>query len=421
MMNLTVPADLEIAELKAELREIKSKQRIGDTKSKTPQNSRVEKGTSKDKTEGEDHKEPEQAKAPNGAAEVTKLIQEMGSRAVAADFSYASRFQRLQQLNLEQQSLLKKMLEETAGILNKKPKKLKKEDPEQYTVETILNLGHETDPGVQEAQLISILRQMQRAAGDATANYWDSLKNRKHPKANANVNYFVTSSNKDGAVTSNVNSDTKSHGVYGKNVNSDTKSNAIDTSMNTIVVNPDTKSHRLNPSKTVNSNTKSPGLNQNTINGLKHQSTLNSDTKSPELHQRNISVVVEQMLGSMSKNIPNTDSDGNLDSDSEGIVEVTKQDMGLIKTLDDSGKKETGVKQNSAVTVEKQNAKLTKDTTKNNNKNGIEDIYADLGFTAPALERSVTAKVAEPPKWSRSLVTSKLAAKKNSKNSKQWD
>jgi len=92
------------------------------------------------------------------------------------------------------------MLVNTAKVMNNADKKLKKPDKEQYTVETILNLGHETDPGIQEAQLVSILRNMQRQAGEAMAGYWHRLQNR-HPFAQPNANTWFakeqTNDNRD--------------------------------------------------------------------------------------------------------------------------------------------------------------------------------------------------------------------------------
>ena len=287
MLNLSIPASLEIAELKAEIQELKHNGKVIQ-ESSLDQNAIV-----KDKTKG--HKEPKQADAPNGAAEVTKLIQQMGNRAVQADASYAPRYQRLQQLNLEQQSLLKNMLENAVKIINGKPKLLKKPDPEQYTVETILNTGHESDPGVQEAQLVSLLHNMQRAASEATANYWNSLKNRKHPQPNANVNYFIQ------------------------------------------------------PQKT--------------------DTTENSDTKTRlEADNRAKQPVTIESLDT-------AEDDGS--ADLKQSVEVMKDDTDLIQTLSDSVDKKLS---------EMGNAKQ-KETKK---QTPIEDVYADLGFTAA--QRSLTSK-----------------------------
>ena len=89
------------------------------------------------------------------------------------------------------------MLVNTVKVMKKADKKPKKPDPEQHTVETILNLGHETDPGVQEAQLVSILRKMQRQASEAMAGYWKRLQGR-HPLAQPNANtWFVKNQTKD--------------------------------------------------------------------------------------------------------------------------------------------------------------------------------------------------------------------------------
>lgn len=316
IFNISIPSELEIAELKAELRELKSKQQIGAAKSKTPQNIKVEKAHTKD-GKHDDHKEPKQAKAPNGAAEVTRLIQDMGSRAVSADPVYAPQYQRLQQLNLQQQGYLVNMLKDTAAIINQKPKPLKIEDPEQHTVETILNLGHETDPGVQEAQLISILRKMQRAAADATANYFDSLKNRKHPQPNANVNYFI----KQLADKVNANLETRSR-------NSKLKSR-------------DDQLKKKNSSLTI--------LDKTFGN-------------SPEIEKNH-----EELL--------------NTDSDKEGVVEISKEDIGLVKTLD-----ETGDESSSRFTGKKNSKQVNGSNIHSN------DPYADLGFSIPSQNSGKVAK-----------------------------
>ena len=216
VLNAPVPAALQIAELKAEVKEIKdqlnrqnkkqsqktrvlskpkdkkikpllaAKVSAKSSKFHKPLKPKYEQGIARGKNEGSP-----QAPTPNGAAEVTKIIADMGSKAVEADPVYAPRFQRLQQLNLHQQQLLKDMLVGTAKVFNDADKKLKKPDKEQFTVEEILNLGHETDPGIQQAQLVSILRNMQRQAGDAMSHYWQRLQQRPtfaFPNANT---YFV--------------------------------------------------------------------------------------------------------------------------------------------------------------------------------------------------------------------------------------
>ena len=230
VLNAPVPAALQIAELKAELKETKdqlerqnynkqsqntwdqSKLGYNSVKTKSllsskfsgkpsiskalkPKSPKYEQGIARGK--GKEEKEAPQAPTPNGAAEVTKLIAKMGSYAVEADPVYAERFQRLQQLNLHQQAMLKDMLTGTVKVYNDVDKKLKKPDKEQFTVEEILNLGHETDAGVQQAQLVSILRNMQRTAGNAMAQYWQRLQQRP-PNAFPNANTYFIKNNDHG-------------------------------------------------------------------------------------------------------------------------------------------------------------------------------------------------------------------------------
>ena len=225
VLNAPVPAALQIAELKAEVKEMKdqlniNKQRTntastGHTMTTIPAHTKKNKSllASKISTKTSSNVTPlrlkspknvqgvargkgddDQAATPNGAAEVTKLISKMGATAVEADPVYAPRFQRLQQLNLHQQQLLKEMLVNTDKVFKSVDKKLKKPDKEQFTVEEILQLGHETDPGVQQAQLVSILRNMQRQAGTAMAGYWEKLKARP-PMAFPNLNTFFIKNN----------------------------------------------------------------------------------------------------------------------------------------------------------------------------------------------------------------------------------
>lgn len=224
VLNAPIPAALQIAELKAELKETKDQLErknkkkedqvltlVNNKKNKSLLASKFTGKSSKNKplkpklpryeqgiARGKEDKGAPQASTPNGAAEVTKAIAKMGSFAVEADPVYAERFQRLQQLNLHQQQLLKDMLTGTAKVFNDADKKLKKPDKEQFTVEEILNLGHETDAGVQQAQLVSILRNMQRSAGDAMAQYWQRLQHRP-PNAFPNANtYFIKNDHKKG-------------------------------------------------------------------------------------------------------------------------------------------------------------------------------------------------------------------------------
>lgn len=156
-MNLTVPASLQIQELKEELKMERAKEA-----SLVASHDSHETASAKDKEPptAKDKEPPKQAETPNGAAEVTKAIQQMGSRAASYNIHAAPQFQRLQQLNFLQQSYLKQMLDDavTATKISQKP--VQKEDNEQATVENILGLGHASDKPVQSAQLLGLLNNM---------------------------------------------------------------------------------------------------------------------------------------------------------------------------------------------------------------------------------------------------------------------
>ena len=231
VLNAPVPAALQIAELKAELKETKDQlerqnynkqiqvsKLVNSKKTKPlleskfssgksfkplkPKSPKFEQGVAR----GKEDKGAPQAPTPNGAAEVTKMIAKMGAFAVEADPVYAERFQRLQQLNLHQQAMLKDMLTGTAQVYKDVDKKLTKPDKEQFTVEEILNLGHETDAGVQQAQLVSILRNMQRSAGDAMAQYWQRLQQRPtNAFPNANTYFIKNNDYSNGGLKSSLN------------------------------------------------------------------------------------------------------------------------------------------------------------------------------------------------------------------------
>ena len=164
-MNLTIPASLQIKALQEQLKEAQVKTGLSTettAEENGPKNEAiVPSSESHESAETKDQEPDKQADTPNGAAEVTKKIMELGANAAKYYPQSAPQFQKLQQLNFVQQKLLKEMLL-NAAVAAKPEKVTEHEDKEQTSVEDILNLGHEKDNTVKQTQLLQILQNMQK-------------------------------------------------------------------------------------------------------------------------------------------------------------------------------------------------------------------------------------------------------------------
>ena len=103
------------------------------------------------------------AAAPNGAAEVTKLIGSMGADAAKWNPAAGAKFQKLQQVNLIQQSLLKNMLD-NANAASKPNTDKEQQDPEKAAVQQAL--GIQPNNYQKQLQLVQLLGKMQNKGQD---------------------------------------------------------------------------------------------------------------------------------------------------------------------------------------------------------------------------------------------------------------